>query len=63
MHTDHLREQTVPRAITCPVDDCDAGPWADTYGADGGRRARFQHVYDAHADGRGLPCKLLGGDA
>jgi len=35
MHTDHLRAQTVPRAITCPVADCPAGPWADTYGADG----------------------------
>jgi len=31
----------------------------DTYGADGGRRKRFLHMYEAHGDGRGLPFKKL----
>jgi len=39
--------------IECP--ECDAGPWPDTYGADGGRRARFIHLYRAHEFSRGLP--------
>ena len=44
--------------LACPVDDCPE-TWPDTYGADGGRRARFVHQYDAHADKRGLPFKRL----
>lgn len=44
--------------IACPECD-DAGPWPDTYGPDGGRRARFLHVYEAHSDGRGLPFKKI----
>lgn len=43
--------------ITCPFDECDAGPWPDTKGADGGRRQRFIHVY-TH-DCRGLPFKKI----
>jgi len=41
--------------IECPI--CDAGPWRDTYGADGGRRARFIHVYEH--DVRGAPFKKI----
>ena len=43
--------------IACPIDKCDAGPWPDSYGASGGRRKRFVHVY-AH-DVRGLPFKKI----
>jgi hypothetical protein len=43
--------------IECPIDECDAGPWPDTYGADGGRRARFIHVYEH--DVRGAPFKQI----
>jgi len=42
--------------IECPVCD-DAGPWPDTYGAAGGRRKRFIHVYEH--DVRGLPFKKI----
>jgi hypothetical protein len=47
-----------PGTLACPVADC-AETWPDTYGATGGRRARFLHVYAAHGDGRGLPFKRL----
>jgi hypothetical protein len=43
-----------PGTILCPVDDCDAGPWPDTYGHDGGRRKRMTHLYAEHDD-RTLP--------
>ena len=45
--------------LACPVDDCDAGPWPDTYGADGGRRARFIHLYRDHDFSQGLPFKRI----
>ena len=45
--------------IACPVDDCDAGPWPDTYGDGGGRQARVLHLYDAHGDGRGRPINKI----
>jgi hypothetical protein len=41
----------VTDTLACPVDDCPA-TWPDTYGADGGRRARFLHLYEAHDSGR-----------
>lgn len=44
--------------LACPVDDCPA-EWPDTYGADGGRRARFLHLYRDHDFARGLPFKRL----
>ena len=43
--------------IECPIDECDAGPWPDTYGADGGRRARFVHLYEH--DVRGIAFKQI----
>ena len=48
---------TTDTTIACPIDGCDAGPWSDTYGATGGRRRRFVHVY-TH-DVRGLPFKKI----
>lgn len=45
--------------VACPVDDCDAGPWPDTHGADGGRRARVLHLYRDHGDGRGRPINKI----
>ena len=45
--------------LACPAEDCDAGPWPDTYGATGGRRARFLHVYAEHGDARTLPFKMI----
>ena len=45
--------------IACPVEDCDAGPWPDTYGATGGRRARVMHLYAEHGDGRGRPINKI----
>lgn len=41
--------------ITCPFDDCDAGPWPDTDGADGGKRKRVLHLLREHDDCRGHP--------
>lgn len=49
-----------PPTIECPVDECPAGPWPDTYGYDGGRRARVQHVLAEHEDDiRGNPIQRL----
>ena len=45
--------------LACPVEDCDAGPWPDTYGATGGRRARVVHLYAEHSDGRGRPINKI----
>ena len=44
--------------IACP--ECGA-KWPDTYGAGGGRRNRFLHMYENHGDGRGIPFKQLEG--
>jgi len=41
--------------IACPFEDCDAGPWPDTMGADGGRRKRVLHLLTKHDDCRGSP--------
>lgn len=45
--------------IACPFEDCDAGPWPDTAGADGGKRKRVVHLYAAHGDGRGDPMNKI----
>lgn len=45
-----MPERDPPGDIECPVDDCNAGPWPDTYGHDGGRRKRMRHLYDEHDD-------------
>ena len=42
--------------IGCP--EC-SETWPDTYGADGGRRKRFIHLYRAHEFSRGLPFKRI----
>jgi len=45
--------------IACPFEDCDAGPWPDTMGADGGRRQRVLHLLREHDDCRGHPMNRI----
>ena len=49
---------TMTGTLACPVEDCPE-TWPDTYGSDGGRRARFLPVYAEYGDGRGLPFKMI----
>ena len=54
-----MTDDTAPDEITCPIDDCPAGPWPDTMGADGGRRKRVLHLLGAHDDVRGNPLNKI----
>ena len=49
---------TMTATLACPAEDCPES-WPDTYGATGGRRARFLHVYAEHGDARTLPFKMI----
>jgi hypothetical protein len=48
-----------PAEITCPIAECEAGPWPDTMGADGGRRKRVLHLLREHDDVRGNPLNKI----
>ena len=54
-----MTDDTAPDEITCPIDDCPAGPWPDTMGADGGRRKRVLHLLGTHDDVRGNPLNKI----